>query len=882
MHTDAGCTIAGTGASGTFGPNDCNEAVNGNSGCGFTASSTATPYNYGDSLNSIGGGVYATEWTNQYVRIWFFPRSAIPASITSGSPNIGQFGTPAAMFQGSCSIDSHFNNHSIIINTDFCGAYAGNVYSQYQNCPQSNASLYPPDQYSLNSCVDFVGNNPQNFTDAYWQINSLKVYQMPNSTSNSVASMSASLSSVTPASTLNSINMGMGQSLSSMSSVASYTGPLSTGIPTTVGTAAPSSTSEICPVYNLTVWTDYKGNQYKIGCGYTASVNSPDLAVVQGANLEACLEACDGTNGCYGADYNLNGGVGFCYLKGTAPTFSYNGVTNGAIRVGGAAVVSTSSAASPGSTFSADSATCPSANGSVVVDENLISYTIYCAADTLDLAVTSQSVDGPFDSCFDICDATTGCVAFTYVGQGSGICYLKNTFIGTKPGAESYYVVGVQHQVSPSTYSFTSYPAPTSVPGGPYNYQSSTIARSTTSVPSTSPINTNTIPRPSTTVVAASSAATSSFTTSNVTPNLVVSSPATQASSSSAASSSAACTAPSPGGPACGSNFKDGNGNVYSINCCQDNNANSYESVNVGTQAGFTYCFGACDASRGCVGFTYLDGYCYLKSSVGQYYAAPSSVIACFLVSAGGSPAGGSSSLGYDSSSLISASSSLAGGSSSASEGSSSLGISPPSASPLSESSTVLGYTSVSASSAASATAVAPPCPQSTDLICEIPTSETTCSSNMGATYQVTCGTEYVGKVIDTTGVTKRALNVERATEPNFQACQGLCDRYPQCVGIDYAGTTCTLLSQITGTLPAYGNVGAIVIQPAPSSTSLAGYVAPTSAPSVASSASSGLLGRTVLSSYNGTLPTTITGQSTGSMATVTSSESKSCFNWID
>lgn len=71
------------------------------------------------------------EWTSTAIQIWFFPRNAIPDSIASGAPDTSTFGTPAANFQGNCDIDTYFYNHSLIINTDFCGQYAGNVWTPY-------------------------------------------------------------------------------------------------------------------------------------------------------------------------------------------------------------------------------------------------------------------------------------------------------------------------------------------------------------------------------------------------------------------------------------------------------------------------------------------------------------------------------------------------------------------------------------------------------------------------------------------------------------------------------------------------------------------------------------------------------------------------------
>src|SRR5947207_13307400 len=128
------------------------------------------------------------EWTSNYIQVWFFPRGSIPSSIAAGTPNTSQFGTPIALFEGNCQIDQHFAQHNIVFDIDFCGDYAGNAYGS-TTCPQTtNAS-------SWDSCVDFVGNNPQNFTNAYFLVNSLVVYTSLEAVP---APTSTSLSSVTP------------------------------------------------------------------------------------------------------------------------------------------------------------------------------------------------------------------------------------------------------------------------------------------------------------------------------------------------------------------------------------------------------------------------------------------------------------------------------------------------------------------------------------------------------------------------------------------------------------------------------------------------------------------------------------------------------------
>ena len=58
-------------------------------------------------FDAIGGGVYATEWTSTAISIYFFPRNAIPADITSGNPDPSGWGEPQAIISGECDIDFH-------------------------------------------------------------------------------------------------------------------------------------------------------------------------------------------------------------------------------------------------------------------------------------------------------------------------------------------------------------------------------------------------------------------------------------------------------------------------------------------------------------------------------------------------------------------------------------------------------------------------------------------------------------------------------------------------------------------------------------------------------------------------------------------------------
>ncbi|GAD92526.1 hypothetical protein PVAR5_1119 [Paecilomyces variotii No. 5] len=166
LHTSDGCSITNTGFTGSLGTSNCYVDAPGqgtNAGCQISSSSSQS---FGTGFNDASGGVYATEWTSDAISIWFFPRSSIPADIASGSPDPSGWGTPDANFAGACDIDSHFNNLQIVFDTTFCGDWAGAVWSSDSTC----SAL-------AGTCQDYVQNNPTAFKDAYWEINSLKVYQ---------------------------------------------------------------------------------------------------------------------------------------------------------------------------------------------------------------------------------------------------------------------------------------------------------------------------------------------------------------------------------------------------------------------------------------------------------------------------------------------------------------------------------------------------------------------------------------------------------------------------------------------------------------------------------------------------------------------------------
>ncbi|KAK0661088.1 putative endo-1 [Lasiodiplodia hormozganensis] len=161
IYSGTGCSITGKGQTAIADSFDCSQ------GCG---SASTRSDSYGDGFNKANGGVYAMEWTSQWIRVWFFPRSKVPRSLGTDSPDISEFGTPTANFQGGCDIDRHFKDHAIIFDITFCGDWAGPTFGRYADCPMTDSNAWT-------SCNNFVSNSPESFKNAYWDVNSMRVFQ---------------------------------------------------------------------------------------------------------------------------------------------------------------------------------------------------------------------------------------------------------------------------------------------------------------------------------------------------------------------------------------------------------------------------------------------------------------------------------------------------------------------------------------------------------------------------------------------------------------------------------------------------------------------------------------------------------------------------------
>jgi hypothetical protein len=160
LHTSSGCSMGvKRKETATQVKTNCDADKDDNAGCGVKAGDSS----FGQQLNNAGGSIMALEWRSAGIRMWQFPRDSPPADINAQQPVPDSWGTATADFPSTdCNIGSHFKNQSIILNIDLCGDL---VYGSWAGSGCSS------------NCTDLVANQPESFTNAFWEVGKFWVYQ---------------------------------------------------------------------------------------------------------------------------------------------------------------------------------------------------------------------------------------------------------------------------------------------------------------------------------------------------------------------------------------------------------------------------------------------------------------------------------------------------------------------------------------------------------------------------------------------------------------------------------------------------------------------------------------------------------------------------------
>ncbi|KAF1965701.1 glycoside hydrolase family 16 protein [Bimuria novae-zelandiae CBS 107.79] len=117
--------------------------------------------------------VVALQVESERIRIWHFKKTEVPADLNSASPNPDAWTKAPTVHitPKSCDFHKAFNLFHIVINTSFCGSWAGDDFNN------TNYAGQCAQQTGVNDCKTWVAQHPSDFVNTFWEINSIKLFQ---------------------------------------------------------------------------------------------------------------------------------------------------------------------------------------------------------------------------------------------------------------------------------------------------------------------------------------------------------------------------------------------------------------------------------------------------------------------------------------------------------------------------------------------------------------------------------------------------------------------------------------------------------------------------------------------------------------------------------
>ncbi|KXH54456.1 beta-1,3-endoglucanase [Colletotrichum salicis] len=227
------CIISETGQTAKVNTANCDQQAPGqytNEGCTTTATSA-------DPWGSSDGGIYAVEWTDDYIKFFAWTHSAAPKNIGSDSPDTSSWGTPSMLIANDkCNINSHFADQRLVLNIDFCGVLAGNEYIWKDQCAASTGHAV---------CSSYVAANPGAYKDTYFKIKDIRVFKEGSKavTTSSSASSTSTSTSISTSTSTSATTSSASTSSASTSSASTSSALTSTTISTSASVSASASTS---------------------------------------------------------------------------------------------------------------------------------------------------------------------------------------------------------------------------------------------------------------------------------------------------------------------------------------------------------------------------------------------------------------------------------------------------------------------------------------------------------------------------------------------------------------------------------------------------------------------------------------------------------------
>ncbi|POR37600.1 Putative endo-1,3(4)-beta-glucanase [Tolypocladium paradoxum] len=181
---------------------------------------------------TLDGGVFAMEWTSDFIKLYSWHWSNVPSNIGDDAPDSASWGTPMVYLKNKqCDIDNHFSNQKLVLNLDMCGNPVGSPDIWWTSCAAVTKQA---------TCEDYISNFPDDFSGAYFKLKDIRYFNAVKPATTTTSSTLTSTTSTTASSTSTSTTS---TTASSISTSTTSTTALSTSTSTTLTTALSMSTS---------------------------------------------------------------------------------------------------------------------------------------------------------------------------------------------------------------------------------------------------------------------------------------------------------------------------------------------------------------------------------------------------------------------------------------------------------------------------------------------------------------------------------------------------------------------------------------------------------------------------------------------------------------
>ncbi|KAI8283638.1 hypothetical protein K4K60_002510 [Colletotrichum sp. SAR11_57] len=240
------CLISSTGQTAQVDTPNCDqEAPNQYSNQGCTTSTTSS-----DPYGSSDGGVYAVEWTDDYIKFFSWRWGSVPDNVNSDSPDTATWGTPSMLIANdACNINSHFKDQRLVINIGMCGVLAGNDGVWGSECKAATGHAV---------CSTYAATNPSAFSDTYFKVKDIRIFKEGGQTSSTTSVIPAPTPVVSSSSV---VQLTTSTVFTTQVSTVTSCAPTVTNCPVgAVVTKTIALYTTVCPVTAAVKTTSAKGN----------------------------------------------------------------------------------------------------------------------------------------------------------------------------------------------------------------------------------------------------------------------------------------------------------------------------------------------------------------------------------------------------------------------------------------------------------------------------------------------------------------------------------------------------------------------------------------------------------------------------------------------